>query len=65
MSVEFIWDIYVGGCICVSYFNSHKRRSFVLKVHYSKEWVCYAFIPMVYCPAHAGEQQGNGSNCQR
>lgn len=55
----------MGGCICVSYFNSHKRRSFVLKVHYSKEWVCYAFIPMVYCPAHAGEQQGNGSNCQR
>lgn len=31
MSVEFIRDIYVGGCICVNYFNSHKRRSFLFK----------------------------------
>lgn len=39
-------------------------RYLYLNVHYSKEGIFYAFIPIVYCPAHAGEQQRNGSNCQ-
>lgn len=40
-------------------------RDLYLNVHYSKEWIFYAFIPIVYCRAHAGEQQGNGSNYWR